>query len=168
MILVSYDGSADAQAAIDRAAQIMPGAEVTVITVWEPFIDTMARSGSLGVGMAMVGTYADSEKIDAASQEAALTSATEGAERAAAAGLAAQPRSEASHGAIANAILSAAAEVDADVIVTGTRGRGGVKSFLLGSVSHAIVQHADRAVMVVPSPGLAERRRDWGARNVGS
>ena len=78
MILVSYDGSADAQAAIDRVAQLMPGAEATVLTVWEPFVDTLTGSGSLGVGMAMVGPYADEEKIDAASREAALTSATDG------------------------------------------------------------------------------------------
>ena len=38
---------------------------------------------------------------------------------------------------------------------------GGVKSFLLGSVSHEVVQHADRAVLVVPSSGLAAHRRDW-------
>ena len=42
----------------------------------------------------------------------------------------------------------------------GTRGLSGVKSFLLGSVSHAVVQHADRAVLVVPSPELSERRRE--------
>jgi hypothetical protein len=34
-----------------------------------------------------------------------------------------------------------------------------VKSFLLGSVSHQVVQHADRAVLVVPSPTLSEERR---------
>jgi nucleotide-binding universal stress UspA family protein len=59
---------------------------------------------------------------------------------------------------MARAILDAAADVDADVIVCGTRGRGAVRSFLLGSVSHELVQHADRPVMVVPSPSLVERR----------
>lgn len=162
MILVSYDGSADAQAAIDRAAQLMPGAEATVLTVWEPFIDLLARSGGLGVGVGvgMAGSYADSEKIDAANGEAALASATEGAQRATAAGLVAQPRSESRHGDIANTILVAAAAAGADVIVMGTRGLSGLKSFLLGSVSHAVVQHADRAVLVVPSSAVAERRRD--------
>ena len=110
------------QAAIDRVAKMMPGAEATVLTVWEPFIDTLTGSGSLGVGMAMVGPYADEEKIDAASREAALTSATEGTKRATAAGLVAQPRSESRHGDIAPTILAAAAEVVADVIVTGTPG----------------------------------------------
>jgi nucleotide-binding universal stress UspA family protein len=161
MILVSYDGSADAQAAIDRVAQLMPGAEAMVLTVWEPFIDTLARTGSLGIGLGMAGSYPDGEDIDAASREAALTTAAEGAKRATAAGLVAEPRSVSRHGGIANTILAAASEEDADIIVMGTRGLGGVKSFLLGSVSHNVAQHADRAVLVVPAPALAERRRDW-------
>lgn len=48
-------------------------------------------------------------------------------------------------------------------IVIGTRGLTGVKSLLLGSVSHAVVQHADRAVLVVPSPEIAEARGDGRA-----
>lgn len=50
------------------------------------------------------------------------------------------------------------------MIVLGTRGLGGVKSFLLGSVSHAVVQHADRPLLIVPSPDLAEQRRGWARR----
>ena len=89
MIRVSYDVSADARAAIDRAAHLMPGAEATVLTVWEPFRDIMTRTGSMGRGMGMGigGSYAESEEIDTASRERALSSATEGAERVAAAGL---------------------------------------------------------------------------------
>ena len=40
----------------------------------------------------------------------------------------------------------------------GSRGLTGVKSLLLGSVSHEVIQHADRAVVVVPSPDVAESR----------
>ncbi|HEX5194349.1 MAG TPA: hypothetical protein VFW09_16240 [Solirubrobacteraceae bacterium] len=31
-------------------------------------------------------------------------------------------------------------------------------SLLLGSVSHAVLQHADRTVVVAPSPSVAQRR----------
>lgn len=161
MILMSYDGSDDANAAIDRAAELMPGAETTVLTVWEPFADVMMRTGAFGFGgLGMIGAYPDATGADEASEKGAQVRADEGAERARAAGLNARPRTAARNGAIAESILDAADDVDADVVVMGTRGLGGVKSFLLGSVSHAVVQHADRAVLVVPSPSLSERRRD--------
>ena len=39
-----------------------------------------------------------------------------------------------------------------------SRGLTGVQSLLLGSVSHAVLQHADRTVIVMPSPGEAAAR----------
>jgi len=156
MILVSYDGSADAQTAIDHAAQLTPGGEATVLTVWEP-----ALADPMGLGEGLAGAYIDDAETDAASQQTVLARATDGAQRASAAGLVAEGRIAGQHGGIARAILAVAADVDADLIVLGTRGMGGMKSFLLGSVSHEVVQHADRAVLVVPSAGIVEQRRGW-------
>ena len=68
MILISYDGSDDAKAAIDRAGVLFPGRQAIVLTVWEPFIDVLARSGA-GLGF---GTMAfDVADVDAASELAA-------------------------------------------------------------------------------------------------
>jgi nucleotide-binding universal stress UspA family protein len=162
MILACYDGSADAQAAIDHAARLMPGAEMTVLTVWEPFQVALSRTG--GMGMAMGTSYPDSGDIDVATEQAAEARATEGAERATAAGLVAEPRVAVRDDGVAGAILAVADDLDADVIVVGTRGFTGLRSMLLGSVSHAVLQHANRSVIVVPSAAVAEERTDWVQR----
>jgi nucleotide-binding universal stress UspA family protein len=47
------------------------------------------------------------------------------------------------------AIVSQATKVHADLIVIGTRGLGGFKRLLLGSVSSGVVTHADCSVLVV-------------------
>ena len=52
-------------------------------------------------------------------------------------------------GDAANQVLKLADEVDADLIVIGTRGFGPIKSMLMGSVSHKVTQHAECACMTV-------------------
>jgi nucleotide-binding universal stress UspA family protein len=157
MILIAYDGSKDAQAAIDHVGDVLPGAEATVLAVWEPL---RKYDGGLGFGMSMAGVYAPEPEVDGAREAEALAAATAGAERANAAGLTATPRAAQQHDGIARTILAVAAELDAGVVVVGTRGLGGVKSFLLGSTADALLQQADRPVLVVPSRPLAARRRD--------
>jgi len=51
------------------------------------------------------------------------------------------------------ALLGAAAELGADLIVVGSRGTGGFAGLQLGSTSHQLVQHSDRPVVVVPPTG---------------
>jgi nucleotide-binding universal stress UspA family protein len=157
MILLSYDGSEDAKAAIDRAGALFPGQPATVLTVWEPFIAVLERSGA---GLGWGTTAFDPTEVDAASEQAAREAADEGVQRAKAAGLNAQPRVASRGVTIPSTIIDAAADVDADAIVMGTRGLSRLKSVLLGSVSGGVVQHADRPVVVIPSEETAEHRRE--------
>jgi len=55
------------------------------------------------------------------------------------------------HGSPADKIIHYAREMDADLIVVGTRGRGRVASTLLGSVSQHVVNHSGRSVLIVKS-----------------
>jgi nucleotide-binding universal stress UspA family protein len=153
VILIAYDGSKDAQAAIDQAGELMGGEPTTVLSVWEPSIEVMTR-----IGLGFAPGYVDFERIDKAYEESARERAAEGAQRAGRAGLNAQPRTRARDSTIAATILAEADEVGARAIVLGTRGLTGVKSLWLGSVSHAVLQHADRPVIVVPSPEVARER----------
>ena len=157
MILFCYDGSDDARSAIERVAHLHPGAETTVLTVWEPWIEMVTRGGA-GLGWTPAAT--DLEEIDREAADAAHRRAEEGAAAARDLGLRADPRIEPRNGSTSEAILRVADDVDADLIAMGTRGRGAVRSIILGSVSHGVAQHADRPVLIAPSPAVAAKRTE--------
>ena len=52
-------------------------------------------------------------------------------------------------GYAAREIVNDAIEVDADVIVMGSRGRGDLAGLLLGSTAHKVIHLSDRPVLVV-------------------
>jgi nucleotide-binding universal stress UspA family protein len=153
MILICYDGSADSRAAIEQAAKLFTGEPATVLTVWEPYVELVVRS-SFG----FVPSIPDADEVDEASRKAAEARAAEGASLASGLGMAATSKAASHATTTARAILSEADAMDASAIVMGSRGLTGVKSLLLGSVSHELIQHADRTVIVVPSPEVAASR----------
>ncbi|WP_261808042.1 universal stress protein [Paenibacillus sp. N3.4] len=52
-------------------------------------------------------------------------------------------------GSITKEILDYADEINADLIIVGSRGLSSISEFVLGSVSHNIVQHAKLPVLVI-------------------
>jgi len=60
-------------------------------------------------------------------------------------------RTEIRDGNPVQVLLAIADDVDADVIVVGSRGFGGFPSLLLGSTSTQLAQHSHRPVLIVPA-----------------
>ncbi len=50
-------------------------------------------------------------------------------------------------------LLHVAGEKDASMIVAGSHGHGGLHHLLLGSISEALVRHAELPVLIVPASG---------------
>src|SRR5260370_34856879 len=119
MILICYDGSDDARAAIEGAGALFPGQAATVLTVWQPFIEVVARAG---VGLGITPAIPDSDRIDEASQERAQAVVQEGVELARAAGLDAQPHVSAQAPTTGRAILEQAHPLGAAPSLMGCRG----------------------------------------------
>ena len=148
-ILLCYDGSDDAFRAIEFAGSLFPGRRAIVLSLWEHY---SVLSGIPRVDDSLV-------------QEATEALAADGAERARDAGFgAATPLAVEAHHGVAEGIIAAADEHDALLVVMGTRGNTGIRSLLLGSVSHAVAHHAHRPLLIVPSQPLAEARTGASSR----
>jgi nucleotide-binding universal stress UspA family protein len=144
-MLIAYDGSPDAKAAVALAGHLFDGSTAVVLTVWEGFSTVVARADA---GMP---SSLDFERIDSECEQRANEMAIDGAGHARAAGLQAEARATKRRGSMAETILEEAEASGAELIVVGTRGLSGVKSFLLGSVSRAVLQRARLPVLVAPS-----------------
>ena len=133
-VLVAYDGSAEARAALALAAAV-PGATCDVVTARRPVAAYAGHPGTTGM-VAHVVAEADAQARGLA--EEAL------------AGLPAAARGDVHVSGIdpGRAIVQEAA--DADLVVVGSRAYGPVRRVLLGSTGSHVLHHAPCSVLVVP------------------
>jgi len=149
-LLIAFDGSGAAEAAVRAAGALFPGARATVLTIHEPTISpaTPFRAGGALVSPEIVErSLTELQRELVAEAEAA---AADGVRLAESEGLIAESAVASGERQPWEPILAAAGERGAEVVVCGTRGRGPVARSVLGSTSSSLLHHADRAVLAVP------------------
>lgn len=147
--MLCYDGSSESANAIERAGELLssPGPAI-VAHAWSGISSLMLRAPFAGPPS---GALAEgSELLDEADRERAEACAAEGASLACAAGFHARPEAVHESRNTWSALRDCAQRHEAGVVVAGARGRSGVASVLLGSVSSGLVHHAPAPVLVVP------------------
>lgn len=140
-ILVAHDGTPQSAAALATAVRCAPsfGGKVTVVRAWNVMSAPTPASSRAGYvppladfeASALSALEADVAPIRAEHPEIAISTSVV-------------------HGHPAERIIHASGDVD--LIVLGSRGRGGFAGLLLGSVSSQVVQHSRCAVLVDRGP----------------
>ena len=143
-ILICYDGSDEAHHAIDVAAELLGPRRAVVLDIGP--VLTTAES------FATLSSVVPGTAFEDLNEDDALQRARAGAELAGRAGFTAQARGETAAGAW-EGIVDVAEEMDAAVIVIGSRGLNGARELFEGSVSHEVAAHAGRPVLIVPPKG---------------
>lgn len=136
-IVVGYDGSPDARVALDEAiTHVGEDGTVHVVTVHHPQLG----SYSTEVLPDEFRQTIDDEAVDRMLlRDAELRLEFAGV----------RYQSHLRRGRPAKKILEVADDVGADLLVLGTRGLGGVKRLVLGSVSSSVARHAHMGTLIV-------------------
>ena len=157
-LLIAFDGSAAAEAAVRAAAALFPGARATVLTIHEPAVGPVTAFRAGGALMSPELVEQNVAELERELVGEAKAAAAEGARLAEAVGLVAEPAVAPGERQPWEPILAAAAERGADVVVCGTRGRGrggplGARLNLLEPAASCRASRAHR-----PGGGSAARR----------
>jgi nucleotide-binding universal stress UspA family protein len=150
-VLLCFDGSDDAVAAIARAGELLAPRTAVVLTVSEPAASWAPYDPATILSAPLSRLASNALDLDEIGRDLARERMEQGRDLAIAAGFAADGRLEV--GKPWRIICQVADEIDAESIVIGARGLGRVESVLLGSVSSAVVYHARRPVLLIPHTG---------------
>jgi nucleotide-binding universal stress UspA family protein len=137
-IVVGVDGSEHSRTALEWAiaeAKIRR-ARLTVVSGWETPTAVLASPVAALVFEPESWEVAAAETLEATLKSVDVSDLPAGLDRQVLQGPAAKVLLDAGH--------------DADMIVVGSRGRGGFAGLLLGSVSQQVAQHAPLPVVIVP------------------
>jgi nucleotide-binding universal stress UspA family protein len=138
-LLVAIDGSAHAQRALDHAIDLAQphSSKLTIITcVPEPSAWTIAGGAYAGIDYTRLQHDLDHEHQQLLDQAAATTPDT------------LPTTTILAHGHPAQQILHHAHAGHHDLIIMGSRGRDGMRSLILGSTSHQVLNASPHAVLI--------------------
>lgn len=144
-ILVSTDGSENAGRAVQAASDLAKqnNAELIVVQVVSEILPVIYSPVGIGSSTMDYSAYFDSMENEGKK----LIDQTIGIAKSQ--GVRARGELLRTRSSTVESILDATSKEKCDLIVVGTRGLGGFKKLLLGSVSSGIVAHARCAVLVV-------------------
>jgi nucleotide-binding universal stress UspA family protein len=142
-IVVGTDGSETANLALQQAITLAKTCDATLHIVhaysnMTMFVGAMSMTGA---------PLADMDLISRSVAEAGCSIAD--AAVAAAEGGGVTARAHAQPGDACEVLIGVARDVDADLLVVGSRGMSGVKRFVLGSVPNKVAHHAPCSLMIV-------------------
>ena len=133
-ILVAVDGSKHSDAAFDVAMDIAQkyGSQLFVLHVFQggtgsgTLVSSGVEDDNRSIGQEILNSYEETAKERGLQNVRMLLQEGDAAQR----------------------IMETASEVKCGLLLLGSRGRGGFKELLLGSVSHKITNHADCPVLL--------------------
>ena len=149
-ILVAIDGSPDAREALTHAIDLADceRARLTILSA-AATPPTIAYT-SVGAAEVLAKSVRDGEQEASQLLHEALESVPENV----------SVTTVASTKPARMAILSQIEQGEHDLVVLGSRGRGAVRSVLLGSVSHDVLHHSSIPVLIVHSAESSEKRAE--------
>lgn len=146
-VLIGYDGSDEADAAIRRAGALLAPRRAVVAHVWGSSAELLMNTDITG----LTGPLLESAReLDLELEGHARAVAATGAELAEEAGFESAAVIARGKPKAWPTLIELAREHGVSAVVVGSRGLGGVKSALLGSVSSGLLDHARLPVLVVP------------------
>jgi nucleotide-binding universal stress UspA family protein len=155
-VVICYDGSVEAEEALEFVSKLLPGTPAIVVSVWKPVLEeALAAAGR------QVPPISDIAEGSEREHHTAVGLALEGAQRAAEAGLEAEALAVETGKSVWEAVEQVALEAHAKLIACGTS-KTGVKATVPTILPNALVQRSSKPVLVVPSSRAAtERRREF-------
>ena len=133
-ILVAVDGSKHSDAAFDVAMDIAQkyGSQLFVLHVFSggtgsrTLVSSSEEDDNRSIGQEILNSYEETAKERGLQNVRMLLQEGDAAKR----------------------IMETASEIKCGLLLLGSRGRGGFKELLLGSVSHKVTSHADCPVLI--------------------